>query len=434
MNQEFKNRRQKLYAEIGKDVIVILASAKEYVVNGGLTSPYRQTGDFYYLTGITEPDTIAVFIPNRPEGEFLLFNRQADQTQETWTGKMTGQEGACTIYGADQAFPIQEVDNLLPDLILGKRHLYFAIGQDTEFDIKIIQWLTNARKKTRTGLNAPDDFSHIGKITHEMRLLNSPYEINLMRKSAKIAEIGHLRAMQACKPNMFEYELEAELNYEYLRHGGKLAFEPIVAGGVNACTLHYMQKNSQLKDGDLVLVDSGVDYQYYNSDITRTFPIGKKFNAAQHVIYQAVLDTQLEVIKKIRPGTRWCELQETSEHVITEALLKLGILEGTLTDLITSQKFKTFYPHRIGHWLGLECHDVGKYAFNKEWRILEPGMTFTVEPGIYIPAHTPNVDRKWWNIGVRIEDDILVTANGCEVLTDELPKTIKDIEETRSSA
>lgn len=426
LNIELQTRRNHLYAELGTKAIVILSAEQEYL---STTTLYRQESDFYYLTGCVEPNTIAVFIPGRKEGEFIIFNQAPDKTQETWTGKMLGQEGAIKKYGANQAFSSQEIDNLLPNLILGKTHLYCDFSTDPTFDIKILNWLNTAQKTaTKKGFIAPDDISHIGKITHEMRLRKSPLEIDLIKKAVEIAKKGHTQAMKYCKPGMFEYELAAELSHLYLQHGGAFAFNPVVAGGKNACTLHYTENNARLQDGDLVLIDSGVNYQYYNSDLSRTFPVNKKFSPEQRLIYEAVLEAQLAVIQKVKPGIAWNELQETAEQVISEQLLELGILHGNLSDIITNKTFTKFFPHGVGHWIGIDCHDAGKYAPNGQWRILEPNMIFTVEPGIYIPPNTEGVHEKWWNIGVRIEDNILVTTTGHVVLSEELPKTVVDIE------
>jgi len=431
-HRDFFERRKRFCQTIGKGSIAILKSAKEAVMSSDSTYPYRQNSDFYYLTGFTEFDAVAVFIPGRKEGEYILFSQVSDPEKTVWTGEVVGQKRACTEYGADQAFPIEKAAEMIPGLILNKKHLYFDIGYHEEFDWQVIEWLKQARRKIRLGQNAPDDFSYTGKILHEMRMRSSAYEIDLLKKSAKIAVDAHIRAMLACKPGVREYEIEAELCYEYFRQGGKLmAFEPVVAAGKNSCVLHYTKKDELLKDGDLVLIDSGVDYQYYTSDITRTLPVSKKFTLAQKAIYQAVLDAQLAVIRKVRPGVRWHELQETSEKVITEKLLALGILSGKVEKLYKEQAFKPFYMHRIGHWLGIDNHDVGKYALDDDWRILEPGMSFTVEPGIYISPNTKGIDKKWLGIGVRIEDDILVTKGGCEVLTDAVPKTIEEIEKIK---
>jgi Xaa-Pro aminopeptidase len=434
LHQDFKNRRQRFLRAIGKGSIAILSANPEYMLNGDTSAPYRQNSDFYYLTGFTEAEALAVFIPGRKEGEFILFNLDFDPAQETWTGKRAGQTGARKTFGADQAFPITQADAIIPNLLLEKKHLYFDYINNPEFTTRINEWLRIARSKVRTGLNAPDDTSHIGKIIHEMRRTATAYEITTMKKSVEIAAQAHLRAMRFCRPGMFEYELEAELMHEYIRRGGRaLAFEPIVAGGANACTLHYVRNDAKLKDGELVLIDSGVSYQYYNSDITRTFPVGKNFTTEQRAIYQAVLDAQLAVIAKIRPGVAWHVLQETARRVITEKLVELKILRGKVEDLYKKKAYHRFYMHNIGHWLGIDTHDVGKYAWrNEEWRKLEPNMIFTVEPGIYIPAHSEGVDKKWWNIGVRIEDNVLVTKKGCEVLSSDVPKTIKEIEELRN--
>lgn len=432
---ECSERRKRLYAAMKDNSIALVTTAPECMRTGSSKYAYRQASDFYYLTGFPEPEALAVFIPGRAEGEYILFSRKSDPLQEVWTGKYAGQSGACSIYGANQAFPISAIDEMLPDLFLGKSHVYYDFGRDSGFDARLIGWLNGARNKIRSGTNAPDEISYLSKIVHEMRLFCSAHEITLMRHSAAIAVGAHQRAMQICRPGMFEHELEAELCHEYLRHGGRApSFPPIVAGGANACTLHYEDNDEQLQDGDLVLIDAGVEYQYYSSDITRTIPVGRSFSGEQRAIYQAVLDAQLAVIAKIRPGVKWNELQQISERLITAKLLELGLLQGDLDELIVAKACKRFYMHNFGHWLGMDTHDVGKYAIDGDWRELESNMVLTVEPGIYIAAGSAGVDERWWDIGVRIEDDVLVTESGCEVLTAALPKTVAEIEAMRKVA
>lgn len=463
-------RRAQLFAAMLPNSIAIIPAARECVRTNDVNYPYRQASNFHYLTAFPESEAIAVLVPGRAAGEYILFNRTHDALQETWTGKRAGQDGAVAFYGANEAFPLAHAETLIPELMLGKQHLYYDLGYDAAFDTRLATWLNGSRSKARLGFNAPDNIICLGKIVHEMRLRKSAHEIALMCHSANIAVNAHLRAMRFCQPGVMEYQVEAELDHEYTSHGGQApAFPAIVAGGANACTLHYVENSSQLKDGDLVLIDAGVEYQYYCSDITRTLPVGKRFSPEQRAIYQAVLNTQLAIIEKVRPGVRWGELQQISERVITEQLLELGLLQGKLEELLAKEAFKPFYMHRFGHWLGMDTHDVGKYAIeesdgaasgygksdcekngygksganNEEnmgnkgsntgnekstWRVLEPNMVLTVEPGIYIPANTANVDEKWWNIGVRIEDDVLVTVAGCEVLTEALPKTVSELE------
>lgn len=425
----FMKRRQHLLQQIGKNSIAIVFAAKEPSYHRKTVYPNRQDSNFSYLTGFPESNAIAVFVPNRKEGEYVLFNLEKNPEEEIWTGIRVGQSGACRDYGADQAFPVNMANTIIPELIKNKEQIYFNIG-DHEDHEQITYWLQQLTDKERAGINLPSDFINIGKITHEMRIHKDNEEIALLRKATEISAIAHIRAMKICKPGMMEYELEAEILREYIRKGGRMpAFQPIVASGANSCILHYTQNDAELKSGELVLIDAGVDYKHYCGDITRTFPVNGRFTTEQKAIYQAVLDTQLAVIEHVRPGIPWIELQRISERVITEKLIALKLLKGKLNELLEKQAFKPFYMHYIGHWLGLDAHDVGKYKIDDKWRLLESGMVLTVEPGIYVSSDVPNVEQKWRNIGVRIEDDVLITENGCEVLTSDVPKTIDEIEE-----
>jgi len=323
---------------------------------------------------------------------------------------------------------------MITDLISNRQKIYFNI-KDHESNELILNWIKKLEGKERRGINAPSELIDIGKILHEMRLHKDDAEISLLREACEISAAAHLRAMKACIPGMKEYELEAELMQEFLRCGGSFAsFETIVACGGNACTLHYTENETILNVGDLVLVDAGVEYKHYAGDITRTYPVNGKFSLEQRAIYQAVLDTQLAVIAAVKPGVEWFELHKLSQSLITEKLRALGLLHGQLEDLLAKEAFKPFYMHFIGHWLGMDVHDVGSYKVNDQWRKLEAGMVLTVEPGIYISCETSGIDDKWKGIGVRIEDDVLVTANGCEVLTAGVPKNIAEIESLMQAA
>lgn len=398
-NKEFKLRREELLKQIGANSIAIIFANKE------CCHLYRQNSDLYYLTGFAEPEAIAVLIPDRKQGGFILFNRKRDVVKELWDGVCVGQEKACSEFGADQAFPTEELDEILPQLLLDRERVYFNIGYD--FDLK-------------SKLKASHELISIDKILHEMRLRKRPYELELMRRAVEITAAGHLRAMQKCCSGMQEYELEAEIIYEFMRLGGcREAFKTMVGGGANACTLHYSKNNDTLVDGDLVLIDAGVEYNHYCADVSRTFPVNGRFTKEQQAIYEVVLMTQLEIINQIRPGVRFDSLQLFAEKIITECLMNLGLLKK-------NQSCKSFFMHKIGHWIGLEAHDVGGYCINGEWRVLESGMVLTVEPGVYIASNAP-VDNKWHNIGIRIEDEILVTENSCEILTKVIPKTIEEL-------
>jgi Xaa-Pro aminopeptidase len=429
--KEFELRRGELLKQLGNQGVAVFFAAKECIRNGLEFYPYRQNSDFYYLTGFIEPESIGVLIPGRKEGEFVLFNREHDPVKEIWCGSCVGQERACLEFGADQAFSISEVDSILPQLLAGRQYIYSNVSGDGEFDPKINFWIKQARLSASGDIKSLHKLINIGEILHEMRLKKSNLELELIRKAAAITAEGYSRAMRKCRPGIHEFELESELLYEFMRLGGRYeAFKTIVGGGANACTLHYSKNANKLIDGDLVLVDAGVEYKYYCADVSRTFPVNGKFLPQQRAIYEAVLEAQLEVIKQIRPGIRFNSLQLIAERVITEHLAALGLLKGAIDDLISSQAFKPFFMHKIGHWLGLDVHDVGQYRVNDESRILESGMVLTIEPGIYIAPNTTFIDDKWKNIGVRIEDEILVTENGCDILTNMIPKTVSEIEAT----
>jgi Xaa-Pro aminopeptidase len=426
--QEFKKRRQKLLRQVGSKGAALVASASECKRNGDVEFPFRQDSDFYYLTGFCEPDAVALFLPGRTEGEYILFNREQDPGTERWVGARAGQEGACKIYGADQAFANTSLDEKIVDILVGREKLYFSIGKDSDWDKRVAAWTAKIRAKHRQGVKALDELIDIRSILHEMRLRKSPSEIALLRRAAEISAAAHTRAMRTCSPGMFEYELEAELLYEFTRQGSRApAYPAIVGGGGNGCILHYVANDAQLSDGELVLVDAGAEYQYYAADITRTYPVNGRFTLEQAAVYKLVLKTQQAVIDKIKPGVLWNELQQIAIEHISSGLLRLGILSGTLDDLLTKRAYQQYYMHNIGHWLGLDVHDVGSYKVGGKSRVLEPGMVLTVEPGIYLAANE-SLSKNWWDIAVRIEDDVLVTDKGCEVLTKDVPKSILEIE------
>ena len=426
--KNFAERRQKVMQAIGKGGMMILPAAPEYIRSGDTDYLYRQNSDFYYLTGFKEPSAVLVLIPGRAEGDYVLFNRPRDPKMEVWVGPRAGQDGACKDFGAKQSFPIEALDEKMLELLSNCQRVYYPVGANQAFDQQVMTWTNKTRAQVRSGVSAPSEFIHSGDVLHEMRLRKDADEIALMRKATQISAKAHVKAMQICKPGMMEYELQAELLAEFCRNGSyPPAYPSIVGAGANSCVLHYVDNNAAMKDGDLVLIDAGGEYEYYTSDITRTFPVNGRFSAEQRAIYELVLQIQLAVIAKVKPGVLWPVLQETAIQVMTEGLLRLGILQGDLKQLLAEKAYFQFYMHNIGHWLGLDTHDVGKYRIGTEWRQLEPGIVHTVEPGIYIRPDA-SVDKKWWNIGVRIEDDILVTANGCEVLTKDVPKQVEEIE------
>ena len=426
---EYAKRRKELMRSVGANGIVIIPSANEATRNHDAVYPFRQNSDFYYLTGFEEPESILVLAPKHKNGEYILFNRVRDRDREIWDGPRAGQEGACTDYLADKAYPITQFAELLPELIAGRKSIHYPMGVDKHFDKTLIRGINAVRVKIRTGLEAPVELVDINPSLHEMRLLKSPAEIAMMQKAVDITAEAHIRAMQCCRPGMYEYQLEAEIMHSFIRHGARSpAYTSIVGAGKNTCILHYVSNNQKIAKGDLVLIDAGAEYQNYAADITRTFPADGKFTPEQRDIYDLVLAAQLAAIKTIKPGAAWTTAQQVVVKVITQGLVDLGILKGKVDDLIEKQSYLPFYMHRSGHWLGLDVHDVGRYRVGRKWRPLEPGMTLTVEPGIYISADIPGVHKRWHHIGVRIEDDVLVTKKGCDILSRDIPKKAVDIE------
>lgn len=427
---EFAERRKKFLNHIRhQNSIAIIPAAPEYIRNGDGHYPYRQNSDFYYLTGFNEPEAVAVFLPNHPQGEYWLFLRPNNPTMEIWNGKRVGVEGAKKELGADQAYPIEDFTSQLPLLLLNREILYVAFGKHPHLAPHMIDNLNKIRAKIRAGQSAPETMINPEKILHDMRLIKSDAEIATMRKACEISAVGHMAAMKICKPGLYEYELQAALENEFMRAGSRAtAYESIVGAAANSCTLHYRDSSHLIKNNDIVLIDAGCEFENYASDITRSFPANGKFNAEQRAIYDIVLKAQLAGIEKIKPGALWPSIQETIVRIITEGLVSIGLLKGNIDELIAQKAYATFYMHNSSHWLGLDTHDVGTYKINNDWRTLIPGMVLTVEPGIYIAANTPNVPERWWNIGIRIEDDVLVTQTGYDVLSKNLPKQIDEIE------
>lgn len=425
---EYIARRQRLAKHLPANSVAIIPAAYEKLRNGDVTYRFRQNSDFYYLTGFNEPDAV-LFVFSTPDVKSILFNRPNNPAEEQWTGARLGQEKASLILGVDAAQAIDNLDEQLPILLQNIDSIYVSIGQDKVFDDRILNAWMQVKKQVRKGVTAPQSFCDLYPVLSEMRLIKSEAEIGLMRRAAEITVSGHKRAMKACRFVQNEYELEAEILHEFAKLGSRnVAYESIVAGGERACTLHYTANNQSLKSGCLVLIDAGAEYENYAADVTRTFPINGRFNPNQRAIYNLVLKAQQAGIAKIKPGCIWNEIQMVIVEILTEGLLKLGILQGDLKQLIANEAYKPFYMHSSGHWLGLDVHDCGRYRLNQAWRKLEPGMVLTVEPGLYIPDNIAGVDACWWNIGVRIEDDILVTNTGYENLTAKLPVEIDALE------
>ena len=426
--REYQARRKKLAQMLPEGAVALLSSAREQLRNGDAHYRFRQASNFYYLTGFNEPDAVLLIVAGR-EADSYLFNNARDPLAEQWTGKRLGQEGACGILGMKEAFPIGELTRKLPELLAGKSQVYYPLGREQALDNLVIDAVNRVKKQIRRGVKAPETLGDIEPFISEMRLFKSEAEISLMRRAADISLLAHKRAMRACRSLDNECQLEAELLYEFARHGCRgIAYDPIVGGGANACVLHYTDNNQPLKPGDLVLIDAAGEFDNYAADITRTFPVNGRFSDAQGKLYQLVLKAQKAGIACIRPGIAWSLIQETMVRILTAGLCELGILQGDADRLVSEEAYKPFYMHNSGHWLGLDVHDSGRYKLNNEWRRLEPGMVLTVEPGLYIPAGIPGVDACWQDIGIRIEDDILVTKDGHDNLTGNLPVDIADIE------
>ncbi|MFZ6049066.1 Xaa-Pro aminopeptidase [Pseudomonas sp. CR3202] len=432
---EYARRRKALMAQMEANSIAILPAAPVHIRNRDVEHVYRQDSDFQYLSGFPEPEAVLVLIPGREHGEYVLFCRERDPERELWDGLRAGQDGAISEYGADDAFPIGDIDDILPGLIEGRSRVYYSIGTNTEFDQHLMEWINVIRSKARQGAQPPKEFVALDHLLHDMRLYKSAAEVKVMREAAEVSARAHVRAMQASRAGLYEYHLEAELEYEFRKGGAKMpAYGSIVAAGKNACILHYRENDAPLKDGDLVLIDAACELDCYASDITRTFPVSGRFSPEQKAIYELVLKSQEAAFPQIAPGKHWNEAHEATVQVITAGLVELGLLKGDVEELIASEAYKAFYMHRAGHWLGMDVHDVGEYKVGGEWRVLEPGMAMTVEPGIYIGADNQDVPKKWRGIGVRIEDDVVVTKSGCEILTGGVPKSVDEIEALMAAA
>jgi len=427
--QEFARRRKNLMAAMEPDSIAILPSASLQMRNRDAEFKFRQDSDFYYLTGFNEPEAVLVLIPGRAHGECIYFCRERNPERELWDGLRQGPEGLCKNHGADDAFPITDIDDILPGLLEGCERVYYSMGKSQAFDKKVMDWLNVLRGNVRGGAHPPSEFLDLEHVLHDMRLYKSAAEIRLMQSAANISIEAHLRAMKVCRPGMMEYQLEAEFMHVFMRSGAQApAYNTIVGAGKNGCILHYIENNCAIKDGDLVLIDAGCELNCYAADITRTFPANGKFSKTQQALYEVVLEAQLAAIKEATPGKHWNDPHDATVQVITQGLVDLGLLQGEVGELIETEAYKPFYMHRAGHWLGMDVHDVGDYKIHDEWRVLEPGMVMTVEPGIYIAANNKKVAEKWRGLGIRIEDNVLLTKKSNCVLTEALCKTVRDIE------
>ena len=420
--QEFARRRKALIDHMEPRSIAIVPTAPVRQRNRDVEFPYRPDSDFMYLTGFPEPEAVAVLKPGREQGNYVLFCRERDPEMEMWNGIRAGIEGACEHYGADDAFPYVDLDDILPGLMEGCETVYYAMGYYPEFDQRMLHWVNRLRRKARSDSAGPGEFVALDHMLHDMRLFKSREELKTMSQAAAISVKAHERAMRYCRPGLAEYQVEAEIGYEFIRAGSRSpAYPSIVAGGANACVLHYVENTATLKEGDLLLIDAGAEYDYYASDITRTFPVGGRFSPEQRAVYDVVLEAQHAAIDAVKPGNHWNSPHEAAVEVITRGLVDLGLLKGKVPKLIEKESFRKFYMHRTGHWLGMDVHDVGDYKIEGEWRVLEPGMVMTVEPGLYI-GEGRGIPKAFRNIGIRIEDDVVVTKSGHKVLTDAVAK------------
>ena len=433
--REMHRRRKELMAQMEPNSIALVAAAPAHIRNKDSEYQYRQNSDFYYLSGFAEKDALLALIPGRRQGEVVLFCQEKDSLKELWEGKLLGPEAACEALGVDDAYPIGDIDEILPGLIEGRERIYYAMGADDRFDEQVMQWVKAIRSKAKLGAHPPGELQVLDHILHELRLIKSPSEIKLMQRAATISAEAHKQAMLRCKPGMKEYELEAELLYTFTRGGSRApAYSSIVGAGDNCCILHYVANDATIQDGDLVLIDAGCEFEYYASDITRTFPANGRFSPEQKAIYQIVLKAQMAAIDAVKPGVPWNEPHDISVKIITQGLIKLGLIKGTPAKSIKNEAYRDFYMHRIGHWLGMDVHDVGDYKVDDTWRLLEPGMVTTIEPGIYIAPDNKKVAKKWRGIGVRIEDDVLVTRDGNKVMSSSVPKSVEEIESFMAGA
>lgn len=428
---EYQRRRQRLMSLMTGGSIAVLPAAGQRYRNRDTEYLFRQNSDFYYLSGFSEPDAVLVLAPGRAHGEVILFCREREPRAERYDGERVGPERAAQLLNMDDAFPVNDIEEILPGMLEGRERIYITLGEYPEFDNKLMHWVTAIRAREAGGAIPPGEFVALKHLLHEQRLYKSAAELRIMREAARITCNAHRRAMTRCEPGMTEIQLEAELIHEFMVNGAHApAYPCIVGGGDNACTLHYVQNSAVLKQGDLVLVDAGCEYAHYAADVTRTFPVSGSFSRSQQALYEVVLEANRQAIARCRPGVSFIEPHETALAVMVEGLVALKLIQGDVREIIATGKHRTFCPHNSSHWLGSDVHDVGDYRVDGAWRGLEPGMVLTIEPGIYIPndESTAHLPPRWRGIGIRIEDDVVMTKNGCEVLSDNAPKAVDDIQ------
>ena len=427
-DKAYVRRRRQLMRIAGDDAILVLPAAPERIRSRDTHYPYRQDSDLLYLTGFPEPEAVLVLVPGRKHGEVILFCRERDPERESWDGPRHGPEGAVEAFGLDDAYPISDLDDILPGLLEGRSRVYYHFGRDQEFDLKLIGWLNRVRAMVRQGAQPPHEFLELGHLLDELRLFKDRDELRLMQRAADISVLAHEAAMRAARPGVHEYELQAELERVFRTHQAEPAYNSIVGAGSNGCVLHYRANSAQAKDGELVLIDAGAEYRGYAADITRTFPVSGRFSREQRALHDLVGQAQAAALEQARPGVPYEAGHVAAVETLTEGLLRLGLLRGKLEKNLADGSYKRFYRHKTGHWLGLDVHDVGEYRIDGESRLLEPGMVFTIEPGMYISPDDTSVDAKWRGIGIRTEDDVLVTADEPQVLTQRLARSADEIE------
>ena len=431
MKSDFKKRRKILMDKIGDDSVLIIPSARHYKRTRDVEYPYRQDSDFFYLTGFGESDSLMMLIPDRKNGQFILFCKDKDPLKERWDGPIAGPIEAKKDFDADQSYAIDKIEELLPNLIKGKKYIYAPYDKDEKFSLRLNKWIQSSDRLLKIK-NSKTKILNSSDILHEIRLIKSESEIRKMRKAARIAVDAHRITMSKVKIFRYEYELEAEIKYEFAKSNSTSSYIPIVGSGKNSCVLHYNSNNSVLKDGDLVLIDAGCETEFYASDITRTYPVNGKFTRQQKEIYNIVLDAQKAAISQVIRGNKFSDPHDAAVIIITEGLTKIGLLKGNISDLIKEKLYTRFFMHRTSHWIGMDVHDVGDYMIDNEWRSLENGMVLTIEPGIYIDD-SEDIPEEYRKIGVRIEDMVLVNNNSPEVMTCGLAKEINEIEEIISN-
>lgn len=424
---EFARRRRQLMRMAGEDAAIIVAAAPERIRNADSAWPYRQDSDFHYLCGFPEPDAVLALLPGRRNGEAVLFCRERDPERERLHGPRVGPEGAVAQHSMDDAFPVEDIDDILPGMLESRGRLYCHFGAEPEFDARLLRWMRRLRA-ARGGGVVPKEFVALRSLLHDLRLYKSPAELKLMRRAAGIAADAQLAAIAAAQPGRGEYEVEAALLHTIRARGAVPSYPPIVAAGINACVLHYATNRARLQRGELLLVDAGAEVECYASDITRTWPVGAGFSREQRALYDIVLEAQLAAIEQVRVGVAFDAAHSAATRIIVEGLCALRLLRGGARAALQTGEYKRFFPHKTGHWIGLDVHDVGDYQIDGEARMLEVGMVVTVEPGIYIAPDDTSVPARWRGIGIRIEDDVAVNARGPDVLTAAVPKGPREIE------